>query len=73
MTIDRAVHPFIYLIIHLESRWDSPPDGYVSIEEQEELQNKKEEKKFKKAKVIIFFQQKKGILNIVGLMFVCFI
>jgi len=35
-----------------ESRWDSPPDGYVSIEEQEELQNKKEEKKFKKAKII---------------------
>ncbi len=50
---------FIYLFIHLESRWDPPPDGYVSIEEQEELQNKKEEKKFKKAKVTIFLLQKR--------------
>ena len=35
----------------LESRWDPPPEGYMSIGDQEQLQHKKEGQKIKKAKV----------------------
>lgn len=31
-----------------ESRWDPPPDGYLSIKEQEEINQKHEEKETKK-------------------------
>jgi hypothetical protein len=35
----------------LESRWDPPPTGFVSIEEQERLDSKEKNKQNKKAKV----------------------
>jgi hypothetical protein len=35
----------------LESRWDPPPTGFVSIEEQERLDSKEKNKHNKKAKV----------------------
>ena len=34
-----------------ESRWDPPPTGFVSIEEQERLDSKEKTKQYKKAKV----------------------
>jgi hypothetical protein len=37
----------------LESRWDPPPTGFVSIEEQERLDSKEKNKQNKKAKVSI--------------------
>jgi len=36
-----------------ESRWDPPPEGYMSIGDQEQLQHKKEGQKIKKAKVVV--------------------
>lgn len=41
-----------------ESRWDPPPEGYMTVDEQKEIQNKKDGKKIKKAKVVVQQREK---------------
>ena len=43
---------YYYNITSGKSRWDPPPNGYISISEQQELEDKKVEKAAKKAKVV---------------------
>jgi len=43
---------YYYNITSGKSRWDPPPNGFVSISEQQELEDKKVEKAAKKAKVV---------------------
>ena len=41
-------HIYFWHVETNESRWDPPPDGYLSIKEQEEINQKHEEKETKK-------------------------